>query len=754
MLGAAAVAPWLPEAIWVPGLVAVSGVVALRFGRLPALFFVCLLWCLWRLSPGVDDLRRLRPLREATARLEFVVAGDARDFEEEGEAPVSWAPVRVTSMWTLGGFRPAEGRVQLQLTGRRPSELHAGTRWRASGVLEPENVAHVGLRRAHWRFRVRAADLEREGAHGVTGRTWRWFFGVRERLAKAIQRANPHSPAVAEVLQALLLGQRGELDGQTRDRFARTGLIHLFAVSGLHLTLLAGMMDLLCRGVGIPLRIRAAILLPCLWVFTLCTGLRASALRAFVMIACAVLACVWYRRPRLLSAFALSAFLIVAAAPEQVYALGFQYSFLLVGSLLAFGRLAENTWAGWTAPDPWAPATRFGRFMDQRVRTPIRNAWIVSVLCLAMSAPLTAYTFHLFSPVALIGNLLAVPLVVLLLATGFPAMVVLAGPSEWAEWAFFPARLSGRALLGWVEAMEAVPYGIHWVRAPEGWVVAVFYATVFAWWVRPDFKRAWAGVLLALAGYVGTNSWFAYHRTELTVLDADRGQAAWLRGPGKGTVVIDCGSDWSGRALATRLREAGIDRVDALILTHPDRYHVGGVDHLSGDHAPEVLYVSETDAEHALYKGLPHSPRRLKAGDCLEIGGWTVDVLWPPAQADGRAARDRSLVVRFRDGFASVLFLGGAGGQVESRLVSGRRENLATRLLVAGHTREDPGGTSAFLSASAPEAIVYSGNGYGGPTPARLQSEARAVRQGVTVLRVPEEGLLRLDVEKGVLLAK
>lgn len=750
MLGAAAAAPWIPAAWWLLWLVPAGLLMARRFGPLWLAAPLCLLWCVGRMVPGPLDLRRHPPADARTAELEWVVAGDARRLTTYRETEELAVPVRVKAV-TLGGEpQPASGRVQLRLSDPGGIRVLPGTRWIARGILEPADLGHVGLRRADWKFTTRAENAAAVPRSGLPSPA-AGFFRIRDWSSRRLEAVNTGHPEVADVLQALLLGQRVELDEKASNRFARTGLIHVFAISGLHLGLLSLMCVAACRWLGISHRSQALVILPLLFLFTLCTGMRASALRALIMVACLLSAPLLYRRSDTLNALALAAVLILAAAPEQVFDLGFQYSFLMVWGLLVFGGWLGERTGDWFAPDPWAPESPRRNWLDRNVWRRIRGAVIVSCVCLALSAPLTARVFNLFSPVALVGNLLAVPLVFLLLFTGFLALPWLWLPVSAASVVFLPARLAGEALLGWVRLLERIPGGVQWVRSPPFWQLLAFYALLFAAWRRPERRRMWWAAGLVLAGYVCTDLWLDHRRTELVAVDADRGQAFWVRKPGGGVILIDTGSDWSGWELARHLKTHGVDRIDLLILTHPDPRHVEGLSHLLETHPPRRIRVSASDADHPVFADLPVSPDLLRAGDRLRSEGWWIEALWPPEELPHRGSDDRSLVLRFSDGFRSFLVMGGAGEKVETALLN-FPGSLRSRLLLAGHPRSEAGCLPAFLSAARPEAVVFSGRGFEGVTPGRLTGEARVQASGLPVLRVPGGGELRFDLDRGTLI--
>ena len=738
---AAFAAQWMP---FHPLLVCIPVVIALLMRRFPLrglfLFSLFLSLATWRLDPPASDLRRTIPVQPTHVAVEFVVAGDGVTT-----ANGSRVPVRIQAVQYLPEWQAVTGRAQLRFDGPLPGDMLPGSRWRTRGRLDPRSLTFTGLRRADWLLRAESEHLLPLG----TPRTAffeRGFYAVRHELSRRLARAAAADPEAGDVLQALLLARRGDVDDVWTTAFARTGLIHIFAVSGLHLGILTVMLLWVCKWIGIPYRYRAFAVIPVLFLFTAATGFRASALRALLMASCLISAPLLYRRADPRNAFALALFFLLAWAPEQLFDIGFQFSFLLVGGLLAVGARFQTRLAAVLRGDPWAPPEVQWPWWKEKLLWPVCDTFTVSFLCFLFAAPLTAHTFNLFSPVALLGNLLAVPLAFLLLACGFPGLFFLAGPTPLATAALLPARLTARALLEWVSLLEAVPGGVLWVRSPAVWQVAALYGLPFIAFRFPKSLKICLAAGLIAIGFSVTR-WTQYQtRSELLVLDADRGQAAMLRAGARGTILIDAGSEWSGRRVADALKSEGVNRVEALFLTHPNRAHVEGVASFRGAHPPRRIYVAQPDTDHALYQGLDAVP--LRAGDRLFVAGWQVDVLWPPTDWPARAAGNRSLVLRFSRGRASVTVMGGADERVEAELLA-RDALLPTRLLLAANSPRTPSASEEFLRGLRPEAVVFAGQEFGGPGEARRLSEIRVRREEIPLWRVNPDQPLRFELGRG-----
>ncbi|WFB37139.1 ComEC/Rec2 family competence protein [Kiritimatiellota bacterium B12222] len=755
MLLAAGLLPVVPAWMMWVGLLGVGGSLVFCSRRLRGwglAFLVAGLWCQLMSFTGAGDLKRQLTSDAGSVRIRFKVSGDS-DLLTFRDGNSEWrVPVKVFELYREGEWISATGRAQLRVAGEQGLDLMTGELWQGEGVLRKGHYSHVGLFRAEWRFSPDPEGLrslaEREGSFG--GSLTRMLFDARATLSNGIQRACPHQPLVVDTLQALLLGMRTELDREVTQGFARTGLLHVFAISGLHLGMLAGMLLWGCKRLGFSPRSYPLVVFPLLFVFCLYTGMRASALRALVMIACLLLAACFNRKPHAGNAFALAIVVILGIAPAQIYDLGFQYSFLLVGSLLACGRLLNVQLEELFAADPWAPVSSGREFRKRYVWPRVQGAVVVSMICFVVAAPLTAYGFHLFSPIGLVGNLLAVPLVFMLLGFGFPALLSVMLPTAVSEICFLPAKWSAEALLAWVAMLEKLPGAWQWVKAPPLWMLCLFYGLLFLWWKWPQRQRGvWAG-FLCLAGYAATASWLSFSQPQMRVIDAERGQAVWFRLPGEGVVLVDAGSAWTGRRVTRSLQEAGIDKIDTLILTHPDRNHVGGWEDVFSVYQPKHVWVAEADRAHDLYQDLQPVPGGLEAGDVLTCGGWAVEVFHPPADLAYGAADRRSLLLRISHEWSSVFLMGGAGAAVVGELQGPTFP--PARLLLAGLPRSGALLWEDLLLELQPEVVVFSGESYDETPLRRSSAEALVMAQGSTILRTPEGGEIFLNPYTGRLL--
>lgn len=633
--------------------------------------------------------------------------------------------------WRTGFFRPRILVVTEDAGGL--DRFQVGTRWESPGRLQPRDGPHTGLYRSSWRF---YPDPERVRARPTALRTvlTQRLFQGRRYLSDRMKALSEGPTSEQAVLQALLLGNRSGLEPQVMDRFARTGLVHVFAVSGLHIGMLAGMLWVLLRRVHVPYRYRAWVVLPVCFLFVFFSGMRASSLRALIMLGCLWAAPFWYRRMNIHQAFALAVCVILALSPAQIADVGFQFSFLLVAALLGLAPLLMECLTVWTAPDPWAPPNPGPAGSLHVFWRSFSRSLVASAVCVVMATPLTAYYFNMFSPIGVLGNLAAVPLVFLILLSGFPVLLLQGVPVPGIGLLWSVPEGFTTILLSWTAWLESLDYGWRWVRAPALWMVVAGYAFLVSAalskkWRCPSLCAA-LGLLLFFCAQEGVR----WSRTRLTVLPTGRGQAFLLQKAFHPAVLIDAGSDWDAWEVGSVLREEGVNRVAAVLFTHDDPHHLSGWPVLKTDWKPDREFAPLWDVDRIQERTGLSGIQGLEEGDLLKSGGWAIEVLHPAADVKMSRADDRSLVLRLTDGFRSVLVMGGAGEKVET-LLMWRGPARPARVLCAGNPRRGLLLHPSFLETVEPEAVLFSGQGFDGIRVNRRDAEQRVGEMGRILVR-------------------
>ncbi len=727
-----------------------------RLRRLRALLTACaaaeLVFGLagWRAVPRLRD--RLAPeLWGASLRVDGVVrglpvleAGMAR-FEFSPAPALQGLPSRLLVSWSAGG-------------GRAPPRLRAGQGWSLPLRLRPAlGLANPGGADAELRWlrqgvgglaSVRhgrdAPLIERRPALDHAG-AWQRLQALRASLRARLHAAMGSHPR-AGTLAALALGDQAAVGEREWQIYRATGVAHLMAISGLHVSMLAWLAGALLgalwrrlrwRGVPLPLRlpapwpVGAARALAAL-AYAALSGLGVPAQRALIMLAVALVLRLWARRLAWAQVLAVTLCAVLLWDPWAVAQAGTWLSFGAVAALL----LAEPRGGRGERPG----AGSLWRAACSRLRSAARAQWAVSVAL----APLTLVFFQQVSLIAPLANALGIPVVTLgvlpLAAAGF----VLPAPLDGLAW-HLAATLQD-ALLRLLGRMASWPLAQWQAAAPGGPVLLLALPGALALLLPWPWRLRLAGVaVLALLGLAPAARPRPGH-LEACMADVGQGSAIVLR-TRRHTLVFDTGpplgrgAEAGSRVLLPLLRQLGERRLDLVVLSHADADHIAGAGALARAY-PGTAAIGSV------------APRRLRdlgfasARPCVAGQAWTWDgvrfeFLHPRPGSRLREDNAGSCVLRVASAHGSVLLTGDLERSQELALLrTPAARELHADLLVAGHHGSRGSSSEEFLRAVAPGAVaVQAGllNRYGHPHPEFL---ARLREHGLCPGRTDLDGAL------------
>ncbi len=667
------------------------------------------LLCVWaRPGTGLGRLDGERPVAVEAHRL-TPWARDAHGWN---------ALVRLRRIARAGQVEVVRTKLRLSLGGAdRPP---AGRRFRAQGYLGSTPVLGNGgaARSGTPRLRVKSRRLIRFSGPVDPG---------RERLhATGLELAGRSDGAA--LARALVLGDANSLRPRLVRALRRAGLGHLLALSGLHVGILAGVglwlgrlwLGRLSSGPWqwLPAAAGSVLLLAVV-------GPRPAILRASLMALFTWAALARGSRPLSWNALAVALAAMVASEPELLRELGF---------LLTAAATAGILWQAGTAPAGAAPWRRAVR---------------VSLAAQIFTLPWALPAFGLLAPVAWVHNLWAVPWTAVALIVSL-CWLCLAAASAAAARSSLVLVEAVAAPFGWLSRLAGGP----WWSLPVavGRLEAVVLALLGALALRrPRLAALPLAALAAVA--VGGEIGRGPGGPELALLDVGQGEAILIRDRGR-AVLVDGGGwargDIGGRVLVPALARLGVRRLQAIVLTHPDLDHCGGLAGLA-DYLPVAeLWTPAGWPPEGCALDLLSLPgvawRPLWTGWQGGVGEWRLRALSPRPGERG-TGNDRSLVLRAEARGFTALLTGDIEARAEHALVAGTAPELlrADLLKVPHHgSRTSTGG--ALLEAVGPRLAWISagaGNRYGHPHPRVLE---RLAARGVRVLRTDRDGLVHLRV--------
>ncbi|HET9226340.1 MAG TPA: DNA internalization-related competence protein ComEC/Rec2 [Thermoanaerobaculia bacterium] len=575
-----------------------------------------------------------------------------------------------------------------------------------------------------WRIRVKSRSLMEVEA--PPGRIASLSAAIRGRVEKAYSLA-PDGPGKA-LARALVLGDASAFPLEWKRGLRVTGLYHLLSVSGVHVAMVAGAVWMLAG--WFPRALRLILMLAAIGLYLLLVGPLPALVRAAVMGFLTVTALLAERPPAAVNALGWAVILLVLERPDVVLSVAFQLTVSATAGLLLLGPLLAERWS-------------------------LLPRWIASPLAASVGAqiptlPWALPRFYLLSPMAPLFNLPAVPwtglaLAASLLWTGMsllspdlaakllPVLDLFAAPFAW------PTRMGPSVWL-------PVPLAISPLAA---WLLAILLAVLLLAPLR--FKPV--GVLgLAL---LFSCSLPRDRGVELAMLDVGQGDAILLR-DGPRAILIDGGGwrtgDLGGRVLLPALLSEGVRSLDAVVMTHPDRDHCGGLVDIAAYLPIREVWMGpgwESGECTDRLSAIPGAPvRNLWAGDREKVGRWNLHILHP-RHDEIRGTNERSLVIRAEAFGRSFLLTGDIESWAEMRLLSCCEKEVQVDILKVAHHGSKTSSTESFLDAAQPRlALISAGvkNLYRHPSSVVLD---RLQERGIRVLRTDRDGLVLVKLFRG-----
>lgn len=675
---------------------------------------------------------------------------------QAGQAEGAVFHARVEGLNRDGEWRRVDDRIRVVLRGGNPDQRlpRYGERWRLHGIVRPAVPRRTGLLTLPQNQAVVDSDRAVFLDAGRGNPLKAWCMRQRRACRAILGRGLDDFPEQRGLLQALLLGYREDLPALLRKDFAATGTVHIFAISGAHVGMMTLLFAGLLRALGVPLTRWFLFLTPVLVVYTVGTGAATSAVRAGVMATLMLAAPGLERRPDAISALAVAAIAILVWSPAQLGDLGFLLSFTAVAGLLAVQPVIEAWVRRVARRHPWqlpgAEASAGSRFFPAALS--VVRYGSVSASAWVSTTPLTALFFNLFSPVALAMNLLVIPAAFVILLAGVLSLLCapLGGPLS--EIFNHAARAVASFLTLCIQWAANVPGGHWFVRTPPvagvlAWYGILAVAAILARRIRGALP---VGVAL-LAGMALAWGVYDARRCRISVLDVGEGSAVLVQAQAA-RMLVDAGPKYRAEDVLRQLRREGVNRLDALILTHSDAQHVGGALFLmAAIPVTEIWVPARTWPSPALRNILQEAEaraipvRRLQAGDRGAWPGTLVwEVLWPPASVEMACADDAALVLRVARFGVSLLLAGDAGAKVEQALLA-QGTSLAAALLLVGQHGDAGASSAAWLEAVRPqEALISAAPHSDGRHPDEATLD-RLRERDIRIWRTDRQGTLAMD---------
>lgn len=661
---------------------------------------------------------------------------------------------------TAGSRLPVTGRLLVRVYGEGGSYWF-GERLRLRGsITEPRGLRNPGG--FDYRYYLRSQGIDAviyPGSNqvislgrGTTGPLTGSAVKLRSAMVQNIEATLP-SPS-AELLTAILFGQRHRLPGDVEENFRRAGAGHLMAVSGLHVGLVSALILGLWSRLNLRGRLPLLIAIVLVFAYAYLTGLRPSALRAAIMVSMAMGALLLDREHDLPTAVSFAALVTLFINPLLLFTIGFQLSYTVTLVLVYAYRPLHQMFAALRCPG----------FL--RAPLAVTAAAQVGVL------PLCIYYFQHVPAGALLFNLLLLPLIAFVVGLGLAgalAGLVIPLAGEILLWA---ARVPLELML-FITGFSSAEYFYIPFNPPGTFYLVAYYALlsgVLIFYYRWNkYREKGSGNEISLAGYLKYRlqlllstghfrplkagiivlglavallwSGILFPRQvplTVTFVDVGQGHAALIEPPCGIVIMVDAGGTpafqgWPGevgeRTVLPLLRYKGIKRVDLAVITHPHEDHFGGFIPLVGQVALHRILVSPVAGGSGYYAELLESAEKTGsvimetgAGQAWNCGeGMLLEILGPPERLLTGTKSDlnnNSIVFILHYGDIRMLFPGDIEDEGVRDLLA-RNPDLSADVLLVPHHGGYLEAMPVFLDAVKPSlAVIQVGpNPFGHPHP-------------------------------------
>lgn len=592
--------------------------------------------------------------------------------------------------------KPVTAKVRVTLPAR--FKLATPGLYELSGNLslppEPMNPGQFNMRdyalRNGW-----IADLQAVTVRLVSGDAWaprfhllRWAEASRQWITAALSLGIQDQKTELGVLLAMALGVSDAAGQEVEDAFRGSGTLHIFAISGLHVVMLAGVMGFILRWSGLRQSRAVAWLVVLVFCYAYITGWRPSAARAALMISVLLVAPWWDRKPMIQNSLGAALLLLLAMDTQQLFNIGFQLSFAVLWAILLFATPLMKLMEPWTSLDPFLPPQLASPWVRWLAQARLYLAGLVSVSLAAWmgSFPLMIGHFKTLNPVGLVANLILVPASGLSMTLSCASLVC--------------------TVLG-LSSAQALVNGLN------AWVAQIMIALT-AWFAAWPF----ANVTLDLRFEKDTPP------VEMQVFHLTTGGSSLALRVGDRYWLLDTGDSKSWRNIIhPYLRQHGVDELQGVVLSHSDVKHVGASLQAAQWGRPR-MHTSlhepfRTDPPFSSLRRLAQTLpvdsgrwHRHVMGDLISLGSSeslpvSLSVLYPMEQDAESKADDRSLALLIQIGSTRLLWLPDAGYKTLETLIQ-RHPDLRADIIIHSQHGTDLSHLPTLVRRVKPQLVIGS----------------------------------------------
>ncbi len=564
------------------------------------------------------------------------------------------------------------------------------------------------------------------------------YFPEKIRLSLRDHINNNFPSQQAGIYRALLIGDRSGIDKKQLEAFKASGVMHILAISGMHLSLVASALFLIFywlarRSKYLMLHFSCKKLaliatIPPLCSYALLAGAQTPVLRSLIMVLVFILAFCVHRQRSPFTTLSFAALLVLLLNPLSLFTVSFQLSFTAVAALILILPHLTSLLHQENEPDK----NILLNLLSKIIRW-IMAALLVSIAATIGTAPLLIHSFNRLSAVGPVANLLIEPLLCLWsLPLGLLSIPGLFIDPQYGDWLLQTGGLGIKAAMFIADFFANLQYSTLWFATPPFLLILLYYFTLALCFSKLSWKKTLPLFLIVC-------SLFFFHpqsflekystKSELVFLDVGQGSSTLIKFPGGKKVLIDGGGSSSPKfnvgesIIAPYLWHRGITHLDTIIVSHPDADHFNGIPFLLQRFQPDILWTNGESGHSQQYEDMLNLASDLgiktktpEGNELIMEGGGAIlqninNPFLDKTQTYNAGlllqSNDKSLILRFAGRTVTCLLPGDITRRVETALVN-KDHLLQTTILLSPHHGSKTSNSPAFIETVNPEQIIVS----------------------------------------------
>lgn len=593
------------------------------------------------------------------------------------------------------------------------------------------------------------------------------LYQIRRRLERIFDETLPEKEA--SVMKAMLLGSRQELNKESKQLFQQSGISHILAISGLHISILGMGFYHLLKRIKVPTTIAVVFSVAVMIIYGDMVGMSSSSYRAIFMFAMKMGAKVVRRTYDILTALAISALFLLIEQPLYLFHVGFLLSF---GAILGVGYVLEavKTDTNMSVANKQNKKKQVIEEIKRKAGEGLQGTLAIFLI----HCPILLCYYYEFPIYSFLLNLIIIPAIGILLFLGLTCMAGKILPLFFLGEGIAHLAANGcYTMLNFFEGLCRFSLklpGASWiVGKPDSWRVVFFYGMVILLVVVHQYNKRKGGrgfpfqiklILILVTTALLTQK--TYGKLRITILDVGQGDGIWIETDCGHHYVIDAGSTSKSKVgeytLLPFLKYTGTDCIDAVFLTHLDRDHTSGIIELLENPAGiciKQIILSQAVIQDEAYDEMQRICKEhkieckfLQAGDVLTDADLLLEVLHPTGEYITQSRNAYSLVLKLEYGAFHALLTGDVEADGEMLAAQRLENDWKCHLYKAAHHGSGTSNTQVLLEQIKPDLTTIScaeDNRYGHPHQEVIQ---RLGEIGSQILVTKDTGAIMILVER------